>query len=486
MTIQTTRRVLWGAFVGLSAAISQAATPATLPPLSFDEGHGSIDIIERLRFEDRQNNFDFNSAASAPTDDSWFVQRLRLGLSYGNSPDWSLRIQLQDAREFDSNRPKVPFILGAEGNEYLNLRLASVTWGDPKKSPVTFTLGRQLLAIGGERLVGSSEWNNFARSFDAAKAVWTIAPGKTTATAFVGSVVNMAQSTSGDGWKFDKSTTKDLLSGISVVQKLDARDTLEAYLVVRDKKDNTPLYTAPTAAIPAASRTAIGYDIGQDVYTLGARFVRPPKEGDLDLEVEAALQGGHVNRQTTAATGQYAGSSDTLSQDAWALHALAGYSLEGMPWKPRLVVEYNAASGDTNRNDDTNGSFMNILPSNHNAYGLMDVFSWKNMRESTASIRLAPTPAVTLRVDYHWFSLYSAQDAWYRANAIATVRPLNAAAQGAPARAGQELDIIVTWAPRPWLALDAGWAHFYSGPYLGATGAQSDASFFYAQTSFKF
>lgn len=473
---------------GVPAAPAPAASsgiPATLKPLTFDEGRGVFEFTERLRFEDRQDNFDFNSAAHSPTDGNWFLQRFRAGLTWKSSADFSFQLQLQDVRELGSERPKVPFILGAEGNDALDLRIASVSWGDAKKSPVVFTLGRQVLSFGEERLVGPGDWNNFARTFDAGKLVWSVVPGKTTATAFVSSVVNIEGNNLGDGWKFDHSSSNDIFSGVYVTTKLDATSVLDGYLLWRDKKDNNPIYNAPTTAIPAAARTAAAYDIGQDVFTLGTRFFAPPKDGEFDSEFEGAWQWGHVNRQTTAATGSYAGSSPTLDQQAWAIHALVGYTPKGLPGKLRFDVEYNVASGDTNRTDDKNGSFMTMFPSGHKWYGFMDVIGWKNLRETVATMRFTPLPKTAVRVDYHSFSLYSSQDAWYRKNGVATVRPLNAAAQNAPRDAGDELDLTFTWTPRPWATFDVGWSKFFAGSYLQATGAKSDASFFYLQTTFK-
>ena len=455
-------------------------------PLTFDRGRGVFDFTERLRFENRQDNFDFNSAAHSPTDGSWYEQRFRAGVTWKPSGTLALQVQLQDSRELGSERPKVPFILGAEGNDALNLRLASVTWGDPKKSPVVFTLGRQILAFGDERLVGPSEWNNFARTFDAGKLVWAVVPGQTVATVFVGSVVNIGTQTSGQGWMFDHSSTNDMFSGVYVTTKPDKTSTLDGYLLWRDKNDNNPIYSAPTAAIPAAARTAAAYDIGQDIFTLGTRYVTPPREGAFDTEFEGAYQRGKVNRQTTTATGAYAGNSPTLDQQAWALHALVGYTPMGAPGKLRLDVEYNVASGDTDRTDGKNGSFMNLFPSNHKQfYSLMDVVAWKNIREVTGTLRFTPLPKTVVRIDYHQLSLYSSQDAWYRANAVATVRPLNAAAQSGPRRAGDALDLTATWTPRPWVVIDVGGSHFYASSYLLATGAKSDANFVYIQTTFK-
>lgn len=489
MSLPSSRNILAAALLGAAVASLHAAAPASAAPspLSFDSGRGTFEFLERLRYEDRANNFDFDAVGHSPTDDSWFVQRFRAGFTWKLDAETSFQLQLQDAREFGSERPKVPFILGAEGNDALDLRLAAVIFGDPKTSRVVATLGRQTILLGEERLAGASEWNNFARTFDAIKVSWAVTPGQTTATLFVSSVVNIQGTTSGEGWKFDRSSTDDLFGGAYLTHKLDAASTLEGYVLWRDKKDNNPIYSAPTAAIPVAARTAAAYDIGQDILTFGTRYVLPPpKDGGFDSEVEAALQTGRVNRQTTAATGPYAGSGATLDQRAWALHTLVGYTPAHTAWNPRFDLEYNLASGDTDRADGKNGSFMNLFPSNHKFYGFMDVFAWKNLREFVATARFAPLPKTTVRLDWHDFSLFTAHDAWYRANGVATVRPLNAAAQNAPRHAGGEFDVTITCTPASWATVDLGWSRFSAGPYLGATGAQSDANFFYVQTTCKF
>lgn len=481
------RRAAAGAALILALSHLAAAAPATLPPLTFDQGRGTFEIVERLRFEDRTDNFDFDSSAHSPTDDSWWVQRVRLGATWKPAPLWSLQAQVQDAREWGSERPNVPFILGSEGDDPLDLRLASVTWGDAKKTPVVVTLGRQTLAFGDERVVGISEWNNFARTFDAAKAAFTVIPNQLTATVWVSSVVSVRPTTSGEGWEFNRSSGDDWFSGVYLANKLGARDTFDVYALWRDKRKNDPIYTAPTAPIPAGARTAAAYDIAQNVYTFGTRFVRAPKAGAFDAEFEAAWQGGNVDRQTTSpAVGVYGGSSARLDHRAWAIHTLVGYSPEGAPGKLRFNAEYNVASGDTHRSDDKNGSFMVMFPSNHPFYGFMDLFAWKNVEEWVATLRFSPLPNTTVRLDYHDLSLYTTSDAWYRANGVSTVRPVNDAARHSGRSAGREIDVSAAWTPAPWLRLDLGWSWFKSGAYLEGTGAHSDARFLYVQTTLKY
>src|SRR5581483_11929788 len=111
---------------------------------------------------------------------------------------------------------------------------------NPKTSPITLTLGRQILAFGEERMVGSSDWNNFARTFDAGKLVWALQPGKTTLTAFVSSVVNVEGTTAGDGWESNHSSLHDLFSGLYLSSQVTPVDTFEGYVLWRDRKSNNP------------------------------------------------------------------------------------------------------------------------------------------------------------------------------------------------------------------------------------------------------
>jgi len=67
-------------------------------PFSFFGGQVVIDMEERFRWEIRENNFDFSDRTEALTDDNWFLNRFRVGLTI--KPTRWLRIyaQGQDAR----------------------------------------------------------------------------------------------------------------------------------------------------------------------------------------------------------------------------------------------------------------------------------------------------------------------------------------------------------------------------------------------------
>ena len=50
--------------------------------LSFCDGKLVLDLEERIRGEVRENNRDFDSAAHDDNDDSWLLNRFRIGLAF--------------------------------------------------------------------------------------------------------------------------------------------------------------------------------------------------------------------------------------------------------------------------------------------------------------------------------------------------------------------------------------------------------------------
>src|SRR6266481_192253 len=135
-------------------------------PLRFLDGRVCFDIQERLRWENRNNAFDFNSAVDSLTDDNWFLNRFRIGVAI-KPADWlKIYAQTQDSREWYSDRPNTPGVMGAEGDDNFDFRQGYLQLGP---TWVNAKLGRQELAYGDERLIGTTPWNNFGRTFDAAK-----------------------------------------------------------------------------------------------------------------------------------------------------------------------------------------------------------------------------------------------------------------------------------------------------------------------------
>ena len=93
---------------------------------------------------------------------------------------------------------------------------------------------------------------------------------------------------------------------------------------------------------------------------------------------------------------------------------------------------------------------------------------------------------VTAQLVYRAFFIASTDDVWYRANGVTPVRPLTPAARSARHYEGSQIEIVATWNVTKWLQLQGGYAHFFAGDYLAATGPSDDADFGYAQVTLNF
>jgi hypothetical protein len=437
-------------------------------PLCFADGMICIDIQERFRFEARENTFDFNNKVTALNDDIFVLNRFRLGLAF-KPTDWlKFYAQGQDAHEWFSDRPSIPGQLGAEGDDNFDLRQAYVQVG-PKD--LNLTAGRQVLLYGDERLIGPGEWTNFTRTFDASKLHYE--QPKFSIDLFASTPVYIFRDSYDQSDFFNGSEAhRDLVfSGVYASTMAVQPVTLDFYALYLHEDNNVPLATTvPPISYPGTTISIPGTTT--DFVTLGTRVKSDPKK----------LHGWEYDGEFAFQTGQV---SD-LNLQAFALHAGGGYTFENCSWKPRLYAEYNYATGDDDPTDGDIGTFQNLFPSNHNKYGVMDLFAWQNLSSPDIRFRVKPVKQVTLETAFYGFWLADTNDAWYRANGTTKVRPITAVSRNASSYAGSEIDLIVTYQPIKFVNLQAGYSHFFAGDYLNATGRSDDADFGYVQTTLTF
>ena len=433
-------------------------------PLCFMDGKICIDVNERLRFEGRENTFDFDSDVNSLTDDAFLLQRFRIGIAVKPTPWLKFYAQGQDVQELGSDRPDIPKALGAEGDDNFDLRQAYVQIG-PKS--FNLILGRQLLAFGDERLVGIGEWNNFTNNWDAVRL--QIVQPKFSVDLFAASLVNVYRDSINLSDLFNGSEMHrdQIFSGIYASTSAIDIQTTDFYVLVLDQEVPNP--TAPAITSPATFTGLSGKQT--DFVTLGTRIKGDPKKlHGWEYEGEFAFQAGEVA---------------DLDLTAFAAHIGAGYNFK-CTWNPRLFLEYNYASGDSDPTDNDIETFQNLFPSNHPRYGFMDLFSWQNIHNPALSLKAKPCKPVGLEVDFHGFWLADTNDAGYRANGVTKVRPITPASRNASSYVGSELDLLVTYHSVKFLNIWAGYSHFFAGDYLNATGASDDADFGYLQATFNF
>ena len=438
----------------LSAVPAFAGTPdkAPLPPpppanpLSFFGGKLIFDIQEKFRVESRENNFDFNDDVDALTDDSWFLNRFRLGMKITPAPFFSIYLQAQDTREWDSDRPDIIGALGAEGDDSFDLRQGFLEMGDARKG-VSAKIGRQMMLYGDERLVGPLEWANQGRTFDAVKLRY--ASEKWWVEAFTSSVVKfMDDDFNESDWLDDDATRDQMFSGVYFSTTAIGKQTTDVYLFHLDED----------------------YAAGETSFvTLGTRMKSTPGAfNGWDYETEMAYQTGDAKGKDL---------------EAFAGHWGAGYTFAAHAWKPRIGIEYNYATGDSNAADGDVETFQNLFPTNHKFYGYMDVFAWQNIHNAAVSLSATPSKKLKAQLDYHLFWIADSGDGWYRANGTTLVRPINSMADS---YAGSEADLTLIYKYCRNLTFQAGYSHFFAGDYLNVTGASDDADFGYVSAQFDF
>lgn len=462
-------------------------TPAPGPsadhnPLSFFDGKLTFDFEERLRWEIRDNNFDFNDSINAPTDDNWFLQRVRFGMTIKPAAWLKLYVQAQDSREVNSDRPDFPGVLGAEGDDAFDLRQGWIEFGNAKAFPLTAKIGRQILSYGDERLIGVFDWNNIGRTFDAVKLRWE----ETTwwLDAFASSVVvpERGSYNQSDFLNGNETDREQVFSGLYFSTTAIGPETIDLYALYLHENPN-PKYQ-PNAigdtnfgtfglrvkSKPGAFAHAAPVSDGKSA--ADGKTMPPPaaKPIGVDYEFEGAFQ-----------TGELRGFDLT----AFAVHGGVGYTFDAS-WLPRLGLEYNYGTGDRDPSDGNVQTFQNLFPTNHKFYGQMDAFSWQNMHDLGVIVKAQPITAVTLKSEFHAFWLANTDDVWYRANGATAVRPLTPAARAASSYAGSEIDLVATWNVNKHLQFEGGYSHFFAGDYLGDTGPGDDADFGYVQAKVTF
>ena len=389
--------------------------------------HALLRCEDRLRLEIRDNNYDFDSRVKALNDGAWLLNRFRFGALWKPASWIRVYAQGQDAREWFSDRAKIPGNLGAEGDDSFDLRQAYVEIGDSSQFPLVLKAGRQELAFGNERLIGVSDWNNFTRTFDAVRLSWIEPKWRLDAFASSVVVIDRGEFNQSDLFNGNNNYRQQVFSGLYFTASELSFGSFELYALWLSEA-NGGVSNVESSVSPTRPTTGLASK-PSSFGTYGGRVHGDPKKlHGFEFDVEGAYQNGDLQG---------------LSLDAFAVHAGAGYNFD-CPWKPRLWLEYNYATGDSNPNDQSSETFQNLFPTNHKFYGFMDLFSWQNIHNPMIGLQVSPVKNVTAELDFHGFWLASTNDVWYRSNAAA-VRPLTTAGENASSFVGTELDFVLGW-----------------------------------------
>jgi len=377
----------------------------------------------RGRFEDPSG-----TSITSSSWDAYYLSRIRLDL--GIKPARWLRFfaEAQDARVAAYRISPAPSSI----YNPLDLRQGFVEVKLEGTASITVRAGRQELAFGGERLIGPADWG-ISRTFDAVDV--RISHGRARVDFFGGSAVLV------DPTRLDRHKPGEHIYGAySSIENVLPGINVEPYALFKQ----TLRVKSELAVIGDALIASPGVRV----------FGRTP--GRFDYIAEFVVQRGSY-------------SSDKVA--AMATSLVTGWTVNRSPYKPRISVEYNYASGDRSNKDGTRNTFDQLYPSDHPYYGMIDQFGWQNMKNVRAGFDLSVTKKLKLRTDFNEFYVATVQDALYSSSGSPAV--LNRKATSS--HVGSEINNVALYQWSKIWQFGAGYGHLFAGEYL----KQSKAAFGY-------
>jgi hypothetical protein len=212
--------------------------------------------------------------------------------------------------------------------------------------------------------------------------------------------------------------------------------------------------------------------------TLGFRIYRQPQLSHFDYQIESAVQFG----ENRASLLQNAADLDHL---AHFQHIEFGYSFD-YPWQPRVIVQYDYASGDDNPDDGDHERFTTLYGARRFDFGPTGIygpFARANLNSPGLRLQLKPAAGVSGFMAYRGYWLASDRDAW-----VGGLLRDRSGESGS--FIGHQVEVRLRWNPRPNnVRLEAGIAHLFAGEFMEEvpnTNGQGDVTYFYSQITLSF
>ena len=339
--------------------------------------------------------------------------------------------------------------------------------------------GRQFMTLGSARLVSNPYYRNTPNTFTGARlrfldgTQWQFNGFVTMPVVRFPSAANDILT---DSHRFDQEATHTVFSGgIFEKSNLAYGVSSEVYMYNLNEADS---WNNPTRK--------------RQYYTPGMRFYIKPAKGKFDFQTETMGQFGTV-RYTTAST------QDQMHQ-AWAEHADLGYTFD-MPWSPRLMLEYDYASGS--KNPGATASFTDqrfdplygVPVGDFGPTGIYGAISRSNINSPGYKISLAPRSDLQFNLQQRFVWLASASECWGGAACSSASTLVLQPTKSSGSFVGDQLGITGRYDFNSSLNFDAGWFYLFKGQFAkqgaatvnGTTTVQGlDTQYFYVQSQLRF
>ena len=428
---------------GLALAQPAAAPPAKARPWRADQALGFEWLRFGLEHRSRLEHLSGDFRSGAP--DSATVLSMKTLLSAELVlPPLVLGAELIDSRAYGTEGARLNTTIVDPLDLlqlYGSLRGKSVLLeGDA----TALTVGRITLDVGSRRLVARNDFRNTVNAFTGVDAQW-MSPKADLVRAFaVVPVVRLPTETAAvkaNRPELDRENFAAVLWGVFAASRpLGPRIVVEGYLL--------GLHETDSAQAASSNRR---------LFTPGVRVLRAPAAGSFDFQLEVMGQFG-TSRASAAAT-----DTTDLRHLAFSMHASVGYRFA--VWgAPRLVAQYDFASGDRDGRDGENNRFDTLFGARRFDFGPTGIYgalARSNMNSPGLRLEVAPHSTLDAFIAYRPAFLASARDGW-------TTAGLKDPTGARGSFLGHQVEVRVRWnVLGPNFGVDLGGACLFGGTYAG-------------------
>jgi len=332
--------------------------------------------------------------------------------------------------------------------------------------------GRMTMDLGSRRLVARNAFRNTTNSFTGVSFRLRDGAGDWQVQAFANQpVVRLPDQQSqlvNNGYAWDEEQTGAFFTGgFAETNQLpwDSRGELYLYYLGEDQRSSNH----------------------RRLFTPGFRVYRQPKKGEWDFEGESIAQTG--NRLDTVydpATGK--GTKTELSTEAFYEHIQLGYTFD-LPWDPRILVQYDYATGGLNGSKTVTNSFDTLYGARRWEYGptgIFGPFARNNINSPGTRVFIVPHRDVAAFVAYRAWWMADSKAPWQQAQGISLVDPTGKAGDFL----GHTVELSARWDAHENIAFEGGWAYLIKGNFArnapGAPTNHDNVNYFYVQTQLRF
>lgn len=410
-------------------ATSALALAAVAMPQAAQAQDGDLEIKGKVRV--RYETFDGGFRPGGVESDDALLLRTVIGAKY-KLDGVTFGATVQDSRAYD-NDAATP--LGTSDINALELIeiYANVALGED----ASVTVGRQIIELGSERLVGNPNYRNTSNSFTGARFDWT-GNGQFTAFAVMPQTRLPGDKPSilDNDVEWDHEGDDLVLWGLFYQTPDLGGVTGEAYIYGLEESDRPGVSTRD-----------------RSLFTPGVRIFTDKGKGQFDGEFEGALQMGNISTSKTAGAPQ-------VDVNAWTLHAEVGYTFDA-DIKPRFSILGDIATGDDAGSTSYN-TFDPLFGPRYGDWGPSGLFGplgRTNIRSLGAKVEAKFSPAVDAFVMYRQNWLDSPTDAFAKTK---VADPTGLSARDA----GAQVHARLRWTIVPGLQLETGGGWLGKGDFF--------------------